>query len=132
MSNEKIKGTLHFTKTDFSESKGLPNTKIQVYTENDELIFEGITDENGIIIIENIEYGKYYILEKEAPEGYILSTEKMYFEILEDGQVIKATMKNEEIVEVPNTNKEGLPIVPLSIVGLVLGTGLLIYGKKKK
>ena len=132
MSNEKIKGTLHFTKTDFSESKGLPNTKIQVYTENDELIFEGITDENGIIIIENIEYGKYYILEKEAPEGYILSTEKMYFEILEDGQVIKATMKNEEIVEVPNTNKEGLPIVPLSIVGLVLGIGLLIYGKKKK
>ena len=31
-------------------------------------------------------------MEKEAPEGYTLNPERMYFEILEDGKVVKATM----------------------------------------
>ena len=97
MTNEKITGTLEFTKTDYSTDEPLPNTIIEIYTENDELVFTGKTNENGNIVIEKLEYGKYYILEKEAPEGYVLNTEKMYFEILEDGEVIKSEMKNKLI-----------------------------------
>lgn len=37
-------GKLEFTKTDISESKTLPNTLIEIYTENDELVFSGRTD----------------------------------------------------------------------------------------
>ena len=98
MTNKPIYGTLEFTKTDLSTSEPLPNTKIEIYTEKDELIFEGITDEEGKIIIEELRYGRYYILEKEAPEGYILNTEKMYFEILEDGEIVKCTMTNEQVI----------------------------------
>ena len=36
MKDEDIKGTLEFTKTDISESKALPNTLIEIYT-NDKL-----------------------------------------------------------------------------------------------
>ena len=64
------KGSLEFTKTDLSTDEPLPNTLIEVYTENDEMIFSGRTDENGKITIKDIVVGKYYILEKEAPEGY--------------------------------------------------------------
>ncbi len=57
-------GKLEFTKTDFSESKTLPNTTIEIYSEDDILIYSGKTDENGKIIIDRLPVGKYYILEK--------------------------------------------------------------------
>lgn len=85
---------LEFTKTDFSSGEPLPDTLIEVYTENDELIFSGRTDENGKIEVPNLLIGKYYILEKEAPKYYLLNEEKMWFEITSDGRIVKCEMKN--------------------------------------
>ena len=130
--NEKKKGTLEFTKQDFSTSETLPNTLIEIYNEDDELVFSGRTDENGKIIIAELEYGKYYILEKEAPEGYYLNEEKMYFEILEDGEIVKCTMTDEKvIVEVPNTEENNY-IIPISIILMAGATGVVIYEEIKK
>ena len=132
MTNEKIKGTLDFTKVDISNDKPLPNTTIEIYTEDDKLIYTGVTDDNGKIIIENIEYGKYYILEKNAPDGYSINTEKMYFEILEDGEVVKAVMKD-EAVKVPNTGLSNINWEQVSYITLIItGIGFIIYGIKKK
>lgn len=130
MKDKPITGTLEFTKTDVSTSEPLPNTLIEIYNEKDELIFSGRTDENGKITIENLKYGKYYIVEKEAPEGYTLNEEKMYFEVKEDGEIIKCTMTDDKIVEVPNTNKNNdLVLGMISLIGL--GTGCVIYGTIK-
>lgn len=134
MTNEKITGTLEFTKEDMSTGEALPNTLIEIYdAETDELVFSGRTDENGKIIIEGLEYGKYYILEKEAPEGYQLNKERMYFEILKDGQIVKATMKDEKIVEVPNTDKtEFKELIVSGSILILAGAGVIIYAKKKR
>lgn len=130
MKDEKITGTLEFTKTDFSESVTLPNTTIEIYNDKDELVYTGTTDENGKIVIEKIPYGKYYILEKEAPKGYTLNTEKMPFEIKEDGEIVKCSMKDEKIIEVPNTEKNEFPPAEVgSILLCLLGIGVFIYGK---
>lgn len=128
--NEYPKGELEFTKTDVAGDP-LPNTKIEIYTENDEKIFEGYTDESGRIIIKDLPVGKFYILEKEAPAGYILNDEKQWFEIKEDGEIIKSTMVNEKIIEVPNTSANSyFFVLPLSL--LVAGTAAIIISKKKK
>ena len=133
MKDEKITGTLEFTKTDFNESVTLPNTKIEIYNDKDELIYTGTTNEEGKIVIEELEYGKYYILEKNAPEGYNLNTEKMYFEIKEDGEIVKCTMKDEKIIEVPNTEMNDLHIKEIcSIMLCFAGIGVIIYAKKKR
>ena len=134
MKNKKITGTLVFTKTDVSTSQPLPNTLIEIYNDKDELIFSDRTDENGQIIIEELEYGKYYILEKEAPEGYQLNPNKMYFEIKEDGEIVKSNMTDELIiVEVPNTELNEFPLFELvSIVLVGLGAGVIFYAKRKK
>ena len=133
MKDEDITGTLEFTKVDISTDEPLPNALIEIYNaENDELVFSGRTDENGNITIDKIKYGKYYILEKEAPEGYQLNSEKMYFEITEDGQVIKSVMKDEKIVEVPNTGLSEINYDKVTpIIVMVLGAGLIIYATKK-
>lgn len=134
MKDEDITGTLEFTKVDFSTDEPLPNTLIEIYNaETDELIFSGRTDDKGMIVIDKIKYGKYYILEKEAPEGYQLNTEKMYFEITEDGEVIKSVMKDEQIVEVPNTDKtDTKELIVGGVILILVGAGAIFYGSKKK
>ena len=134
MKDEVITGTLEFSKVDFSTDEPLPNTLIEIYNAaSDELIFSGRTDENGKITIDRIKYGKYYILEKEAPEGYNLNPEKMYFEITEDGEVVKSTMKDEQIIEVPLTDVTDNHLVLIIAFALVLvGGGLVLYGEIKE
>ena len=133
LENHLPKGTLEFIKTDFSTSETLPNTTIEIYTENDELVFSGITDENGMIVIEELPIGKYYILETNAPDGYEINTEKMYFEITEDGQIVKSTMTNELIVVVPNTESNEIPVLKIiAYATIITGIGLIIYEASKK
>ena len=133
MTNTKIKGKLEFTKTDFSTSEPLPNTLIEIYNEEtNELVFSGRTDENGKITIE-LEYGNYYILEKEAPENYTLNEEKMYFSIKEDGEIVKATMQDKIIVNVPDTDMTDFHFLEIGSCLLIFtGTGVILYEKKKK
>ena len=133
MKDEDITGTLEFTKLDFSNDNPLPNTLIEIYNaDTDELVFSGRTDENGIITIEKLKYGKYYILEKEAPEGYELNEEKMYFEIKEDGEVVKSVMKDKQIIKVPNTEANDYKELIFSGITLVIaGVGFIILNKKK-
>ena len=133
MKDEDITGTLEFTKVDFSTEQPLPNTLIEIHNaETDELIFSGRTDDKGMIVIDKIKYGKYYIIEKEAPEGYQINNEKMFFEITEDGQVVKSVMKD-EIIEVPNTDKnETKELIVGGVILILLGAGAVVYAKKKR
>ena len=121
-----------FTKTDFSTAETLPNTVIEIYTNDDELVFKGKTDKDGKIIIDRLPVGKYYILEKEAPKSYILNEEKMYFEVTGDG-VVKSEMKNHRLVEVPDTDAKDLHTLIISgSLMIVLGIALFVYNKKNK
>ncbi len=131
--NKYKKGSLAFTKTDLSTGKVLPNTLIEIYTENDVLIFSGRTDGDGKIIITDLPVGKYTIVEKEAPEGYVLDQEqKIPFEIMENGQIVKANMTN-QAVEVPNTGlNESKTINVIGVILTLLGVVYLIYDKTKK
>lgn len=130
--NHLASGKLEFTKTDFSTSAPLPNTKIEIYTENDELIFTGITDENGKIVIDRLPVGKYYILEKEAPTDWEINPDKMFFEIMKDGEIVKSVMKDNQIVEVPNTYiSENNQYIIIAIFFGIAGIGTIAYGLKK-
>ena len=132
MKNKPIMGSLEFTKVDFSTGEVLSDTLIEIYNENNELVFSGRTNEEGKIVINELRYGKYYILEKEAPEGYELNDEKMWFEITEDGQIVKSEMKDhKKVIEVPNTLSESyLNLIAGTIV--LTGAGLIIIANRRK
>ena len=132
LDNKYPKGELEFTKTDLVTGDPLPDTKIEIFTENGVKVFEGRTDGNGKIIITDLPVGKYFILESDAPDGYILNEEKMWFSITENGEIVKADMTNEKIVEVPNTLQEkDILIEIISATLLLSGIGIIIYAKKK-
>lgn len=90
-------GNLEIIKKDADNGKVVPNTKIEIYTENDELIYTGMTNEDGKIILNKLPIGKYYIIETVASEGYRINSEKVYFEIKRNNQNVKVTLKNEKI-----------------------------------
>lgn len=137
MKNEKIKGTLSFLKVDQLTGIPLENTKIEIYTMDGILVDSGVTNENGEILFENLEYGNYYIIEKEAPDGYQVKLDKIYFDIQEDNEIVRITMENEkigkvlgveQIVEVPDTAMEQYSGI-VSLLFVIFGIGFFIYGK---
>ncbi len=112
------KGKLEFTKTDFVTGDSIPNTLIEIYTSSDKLIFSGKTNSNGKIIIDNIPLGKYYIIEKEPSVGYIITDKKIFFEIKEDGQIIKSTLTNKKIksiIKIYKTDEKNNPLQGVKI-----------------
>lgn len=144
LKNEFIVSDLEFTKTSFSTGEVLPNTTIEVYKigENgnrDELIYTGVTDKDGRIIIKNIGYGKYYIIESNAPEGYEINPEKMCFEVSTYGEIIKVNMKDHKIkvsksYDVPNTSVYDFnsSIPSMMVVILLIGAVVIVRKGKNK
>ncbi|WP_433773241.1 SpaA isopeptide-forming pilin-related protein [Bacillus wiedmannii] len=48
-----------------------------------------VTDSDGKIHAESLEYGEYYFIEEKAPKGYLTSTEEYPFSIKETGKLVK-------------------------------------------
>lgn len=114
------KGTLNFLKVDSVDGTPIANTEIMIFTENDQLVYQGKTDENGRIVINDLPLGKYYVIERNPSDGYKLTDTKMYFEISENGATVDVTMTNDRIVKIPDTLSNDF--------GNILGYGLITGG----
>ena len=80
--------------------------------------------------------GKYYLIEEEAPEGYILNNTKLYFEIINNEDVKELELENEPVktedftFDVPNTYDNSY-IESLFVMFLFI-LGYIYYDKKIK
>ena len=128
MTNEKITSTLKVHKVD-EEGNALAGVTIGVYDLEGNLIYSGVTDEEGDIEFE-LEYGSYYFQEIETIEGYELSDEKVYFDVTEDGEYIQRTLINElEEIEVPNTLSNSY-VNLAGLIIIVLGAGFILISNR--
>lgn len=133
--NYLAKGDFELSKVDLSTDEPVEGALIEIYTEDDILIYSGRTDKLGKLYVKGLESGKKYkFVEKEAPEGYILNDEIHEFEILNNGDIVKDTLSNEKIViDVPNTFANDYKIlIPVSLCGLGIVLVLLSRDKRKK
>lgn len=93
--NDKIKGDFELTKKDISNGDLVPNTSFRIYKEDKTtVVTEGKTNENGIAKFKNLEYGKYYYQEFDAPDDFVIDNGLYEFEIRENGVTVKAEMKD--------------------------------------
>ena len=117
--NEKIRGSIEISKEDVSTGEKLPDTGIRILDKDKNILFEGRTDENGIVKFENLEYGSYYYQEFDAPKGYVIDESLFPFEVTGDGEIIKATMHNRmissEIIIYKVSSTDGTPLYQAGI-----------------
>ena len=111
--NNLVKGNAELTKKDISSGKVLPDTGIRIYDEDQKIVVEGRTDEQGNFSFQKLPAGKYSFQEFDAPDGYQLDETPIPFEIKENGETVNLLV---------------------SILGglLVLGVVVFIYLKKRQ
>lgn len=130
--NKLKKGKLEFFKEDKDTKMGIPHTIIEIYKDDDTLYLTKETDSKGKIVIDNMPLGKYYLIEKEANKAYLLTNERIDFEIKENNEIIKRTLVNQkrEII-VPKTSKnDQIVVLSFSSLLFIFGLGGLFYEKK--
>ena len=111
----------------YISSEKLKDIEINVYDENNNIVFKGKTNEKGILTINNLPYGKYYIKQIKVPKGYILNEDEYIFYVNDSTCNSKINVSNEKTI---------MPITSTSInksicFALILGfIGITNYVKK--
>lgn len=121
--------TLKFTKN----SEG----KYRYDSTNGKTELVSLTD--GMINIEGIKAGTYYLKETEAPKGYNLLKKIQKIEILKDGSIKlngventgKVRVQNNSGTLLPSTGGMGTTLIYLIGAALVLGSGIVLANKKR-
>ena len=122
--NIRKKSTVTITKLDMVDSTPIPNCKFELKSLETDFKVEGVTDENGIYVFENIPYGKYTYTELEAPEEYLIDTTP--HEITIDAEDIKIVVKDERAPETGD-----IAVVSMIALAMVSACGIVITLKKK-
>ncbi len=132
------KGSLEFYKVESKTGNPIPDTLIAIYKiidkNNYELVYEGYTDLDGKIILNDLSLGSYFLKEIKSSKGYLLSDEIIYFDISKDKEIITLTMENtKEEVKVPKTGIDDNIVFKVASLPLML-TGLILtfYSFKKR
>lgn len=110
--NQPIKGELEITKVDIADGNTkLPNAEFEIRNDKGEIVAKGKTNEQGIATFK-LGYGKYTYKETVAPDGYVLNEETFPFEIKENGQIIRHTVKNAKKPTPPTPHQPEQPQTP--------------------
>ena len=123
--NVRKESRVELTKLDMVDSTPIPNCKFELKSLETDFKVEGVTDENGIYVFENIPYGKYTYTELEAPEEYLIDTTP--HEITIDAEDIKIVVKDERAPETGD-----IAVVALVIVAVVCVAGIVFVVVKNK
>lgn len=122
---------LRVAKYDAATNQLLSNAKLQIKNMNGEVVKEWTTT-NEEFYIENLPAGKYYLIEIEAPTGYVLYTEKIEFELFANNTIQTVQMFNYPEVPVPITDTQTNKLTMI-IGGIVTAAGAyLVYFTKKR
>ena len=79
------------TKRDGDNGIALKDAMLRIVDENSEIVYEGITDQNGEISFHAYKPGHYAVVELEAPEGYDVVDGYITFHVSEEGEVSGST-----------------------------------------
>ena len=126
---------VNISKKDMANSEEIEGAHLVIRDSNGEVVEEW-TSSNSPHYIEKLPVGRYTLTEIMAPEGYIINTSVIDFEVLETGEIQSEVMFNSKPIEVPNTSRNATYIYLVGGILIIIG-GVLIYisyrnVKKKK
>ena len=100
--NEKQTGSLRIVKVEKGTAMPLAGATFCLKDENGQVIAEGKTDKDGVIVFEDLPFGNYVYQEVYAPEGYKLDDTEYQFEIGAKTPTVEVTAENEKIPATPS------------------------------
>ena len=119
VANRRKSSKVVLKKRDFLTGDAIPNCKFELKSLETDYVVEGVTDENGEFIFEDIPYGRYTYTELEAPGDYVIDTTPHEIEINTEETVLDIT--NDRVL---NTGDIALTIfftaAIVSIAGILL------------
>lgn len=115
---------VEISKVDGKNGKLLEGVKLQVQDKDGNIIEEWESTKE-IHVIEGLSYGKYYIVELSAPEGYELQKERIEFEVDDVTEVVSVKVTNNQNVDVPDTFSTTSALL-LFIAMLCISTGIIV------
>ena len=122
--NVRKESRVELTKLDMVDSTPIPNCKFELKSLETDFKVEGVTDENGVYVFEDIPYGKYTYTELEAPEEYLIDTTP--HEITIDAEDIKIVVKDERAPETGD-----IAVASMTALAIASVCGIVITLKKK-
>ena len=102
--NEKIRCDLVYITSD-KDGNFLENVEINVVDKDGNLVFNGKTDTQGRVIINNLPYGEYYIRQIKVPSGFILNNDEYKFYVNDSTCNSNINVTNDKTV-MPVTSKQ--------------------------
>lgn len=119
-----------FTKVNISKKDMVGSEEVEgahlVIKDSNGNIVEEWTSSNTPYYIEKLPVGNYTFTETIAPDGYILNTSVVEFNVLETGDIQSEVMFNSKPIEVPNTSSNSTFIYLTGGILMIIG-GILIY-----
>ena len=91
------------------------------------LVFNGKTDTQGRVIINNLPYGEYYIRQIKVPSGFILNNDEYKFYVNDSTCNSSINVTNEKTV-MPVTSKQN----SMYLVSFIILFGIGVYNYVKK
>ena len=128
---EKVYGSLKITKVDKNNNE----TKIQGATyklENDEGYSKELTtDENGEVLFDSLEIGKYTLTETKAPSGYELEGKSKEIEITQANKDVEVIASDRLRIVLPDTGRINYTVAIILSGIVIVSISILLKNKKK-
>lgn len=119
-----IYGNILIIKTDDETGEPVPGCLFQIIDENEEVVAEALTDDDGLLLVKGLRYGKYTVVEAEAAEDYEKSDLVVEVEIVENDKTYE--------VEFTNVNTGDIAVALYAVIALVSVAAITMTVKKMK
>ena len=116
---------INISKKDMAGSEEVEGAHLVIRDSSGQVVEEWVSSDSPYYI-EKLPVGRYTITETIAPDGYVLNTAVVEFNVLETGDIQSEVMYNSRLVEVPNTNSNATYIYLIGGILIIIG-GVLIY-----
>ena len=116
---------VEISKKDMANSEEIEGAHLAIRNSSGEVVEEW-TSSDSPHYIEKLPVGKYTLTETIAPDGYVLNTSVVDFEVKSSGDIQSEVMYNSKPIEVPNTGSNATYIYLIGGLLIIIG-GVLIY-----
>ena len=113
-----------------NKGDNISKSVFEILNKDGVVIYTGVTNEDGIIKVEDILNGDYCIRQKSINSSYQENKEEMCF-LLENEKKINFIndLIVEEVIKVPDTLSEEISFYEVMVTLIMIGTGIFVYKK---